>query len=91
MTDDEIRKAMLNPKFRKRINDLKLTNNACMIIESLSNGYNTASKIAIKFDLSVQSASARLSEIYKKGYLTRIKKPQESGGYEYEYKKVKNV
>lgn len=45
----------------------------------------TASDVARHFDISIQHASGQLTKMWKKLYLRRHERPQESGGYEWVY------
>ena len=44
--------------------------------------------VAEAFGISIQSASLRLNQLFKKGYLIRHAVASESGGIEYQYRAV---
>ncbi|MCH9664668.1 MAG: hypothetical protein K0U41_02340 [Gammaproteobacteria bacterium] len=44
--------------------------------------------VAAKFDITTNSAGARLRELASKGYLARTKSPAITGGIEYTYKLI---
>jgi len=44
-----------------------------------------SSKIANKFGLSPSHACMVMDALHQRGYVDRLSRPQESGGYEYEY------
>lgn len=54
-------------------------------VDSFNEAGITSSDIASIFEISVQSASARLKVLVKKGYLRREQFISESGGIEYIY------
>lgn len=49
----------------------------------------TTSKVAKKFDISVQNASARMKKLHDMGLVLGTKENAESGGLEYVYKAIK--
>lgn len=89
--DNEIRLFLMNHISRQRIRDLMICPGDIVLMQHIAAGYNTSGKIAVMLDIAVQSVSARLMALYRKGYVTRKEVQQESGGYEFEYTNVYKV
>lgn len=85
MDDLSIKQALLGPITRQRVKELMISTGDDDLMLHIDFGENTSGKIATTFAISVQSASARLEKLYRKGYLTRKSVQQDSGGYEWEY------
>jgi hypothetical protein len=88
VSDDVLRLFLLDPNNRTRVKDLMLTPGDDVLLQSVMKGHNTSSKIASLSDTAVSSISLRLADLRKRGYLTRVSVPQESGGYEWVYTNV---
>lgn len=89
--DLDLRLLLVNPVARKRIKELMITSGDDDLMMYISIGDKTSGKLAISLGAPVQSVSARLERLYRKGYLTRNSVKQESGGYEWEYSNLFEV
>lgn len=85
LTDDEIRQLLLQPALRNRIRELMLSLGDDRILSWVAQGYGTSRTLSEVMDISVISASNRLSDLYGRGYLSRVEQQQDSGGYEWVY------
>lgn len=84
-TENKIRLILLNKKLRKIVQDLMLTQGDDHLMEILATGANTTSLVSDVLGSSVQAISARLNKLYYKGYISRERRLQDSGGYEWVY------
>lgn len=76
---------LLNKKLRSLVQDLMLTQGDDYLLESISKGLDTTSLMANDCGSPIQSISARLYKLYYKGYISRERRLQDSGGYEWVY------
>lgn len=85
MNLNKLRRNMLNPKKRALIKELMLSDGDILIIDAVSKGHHTSSLLSKHLKISVQSASARLSRLADKGYLTKKTVLHSTGGLINEY------
>ena len=83
MTADDIRQIILSNHVG--VKELCLTSHQVYVLSLIKLGHNTTRALTKKLGASVQSVSATLDRIYKKGYLNRVEAVQESGGIEWIY------
>lgn len=80
MNLNKLRRNMLNPKKRALIKELMLSEGDILVIDAVSKGHYTSSLLSKHLKISVQSASARLSRLADKGYLTKKTVLHPTGG-----------
>ena len=85
LTDIDIRMANVHIQFRNRMKELSIGKVELEILELISEGIRTSSKIAKALDKSVNSISTMLNNLRKKGYVCRKDSHAESGGCEFIY------
>jgi predicted transcriptional regulator len=67
-----------------------LTSGARAILDFVMNeGITTTSKVAEKFRLSAQNASAKLKKLFTQGVILGSKEAAETGGIEFVYRAIK--
>ena len=82
--EKQIMKMMVNEY--QLIKKLMLSNGELkMLAEIRAIGGLTSSYVSASHHISIQSASSRLTKLWRKGYLKRINQGSESGGDEYFY------
>lgn len=87
----EIRRAVLNGQ-SEYIRGLLLNEQQIWLVNFVKKERRmTASTLANQIDISIHNASAKLSRLYRAGYLQREMVAAESGGIEYVYKPVDQV
>lgn len=85
LTDMDIRMANVHIQFRDRMKELSIGKVELELLELISEGIRTSSKIAEALDKNVNSISTMLNNLRKKGYVCRKDSHAESGGFEFIY------
>lgn len=85
MTDIDIRMANVHIQFRERMKELSIGKVELEILELVSEGVRTSSKISEALDKNVNSISTQLKNLREKGYVCRKETHAESGGVEFVY------
>lgn len=85
--EKQIRKLIFNDY--QLIKKLMLSNGELQFLTEIkATGGLTSSYVSILRKISIQSASSRLTKLWRKGYLKRVNQGSESGGDEYFYTAV---